>query len=238
MQSPTCPVFILAGGLGTRIRSLFSDRPKCLIPVLGKPFLEWQIERLAGQGFRTFVLCVSHLSEQIIDHFGGGAAWGIQVEYSIEAEPMGTAGALRCAAPFFQETALVLNGDTYLATDYRMLIAAHREQAPRGVIGSLGLATVPDTGRYGQVIIDGEYRIMAFREKTPSQSNTGLISAGAYVLEPSVLDYIPVGRPISIEQETFPAFVADRALCGFSVDGAFVDMGTPEGYTMLETLLR
>ena len=232
-------VFILAGGLGTRIRALFPDRPKALIPVWGKPFLEWQIERLAKQGFHHFVLCVSHFSEQIVRHFGDGAAWGVRVEYSIEAEPMGTAGALKLAAPFFQETSLVLNGDTYLATDYRALIAAHQEKATHGQgIGSLGLVAVQDTGRFGQVILDGDNRIVAFREKTPSPAQAGLINAGLYVLAPTVLETIPAGRPASIENDTFPALVAAQALYGFPVEGAFVDMGTPEGYAHLKQLLQ
>lgn len=232
-------VFILAGGLGTRIRTLFPDRPKGLIPILGKPFLEWQIEQLIDQGFREFILCVSYLSRQIVEHFGDGAAWEVRIEYSIEAEPMGTAGALRIAAPFFRETSLVLNGDTYLETDYGALIAAHQEIARRGkVIGSLGLVTVPDTGRYGQVILGSDNRIAAFREKMPSQAQVGLINAGVYVFEPAVLDHIPAQRPASLEQETLPALVAAQALYGFPVEGSFVDIGTPEGYAALERQLQ
>ncbi len=229
-------VFILAGGLGTRIRSLFPDRPKSLIPVHNRPFLEWQIELLIQQGFSHFVLCVSYLADKIIQYFRNGAAWGVDIEYSIEESPLGTAGAIKHAARFFEGTSLVLNGDTYLATDYRVLLAKHRQQTD--ITGSLGLVTVQDTSRYGQVIITSDHHITEFREKSQSLSQTGLINAGVYVLEPRVLDYIPSGRAVSIEQETFPTLAARNVLYGFPVAGPFVDMGTPEGYESLVTLLK
>jgi NDP-sugar pyrophosphorylase family protein len=232
-------VLILAGGQGTRIRALFPDGPKGLIPIRGKPFLQWRIEQLIDQGFGEFVLCLGYRSEQIRDYFGDGTMWNVRVEYSLEVEPMGTAGALRVAAPFLRETALVVNGDTYLAIDHRVLVAAHREQRRRGgVLGTLALVTVPDSGQYGQVMIDSHQRIIAFREKQPSPAGAGLINAGAYVLEPEVLHAIPSGRAVSIEQETFPALAAERALCGVPLEGAFADVGTPEGYASAAPLLR
>lgn len=229
---------ILAGGLGTRIRALFPDRPKCLIPIRGKPFLDWQIERLARQGFQRIVLCVGHRAEEIVERYGDGAAWNVHIDYSREVEPMGTAGALRVAARFFREASLVLNGDTYLDTDYRALAAAHETRArPNGALGSLGLVAIADTSRSGQVILDQQHRIVAFREKAPARVEGGLISAGAYILEPETIERIPAGRPVSIETEIFPALASAGALYGFPLEGAFADMGTPEGYAALEALL-
>jgi NDP-sugar pyrophosphorylase family protein len=227
-------VFILAGGLGTRIRSLYPDLPKPLIPIHGKPFLEYQIEQLRAQGFGDFVLCVSYLADRIIDHFQDGSAWDVHIRYSYEHEPLGTAGALRYAAPYWEETAIVLNGDTFVATDFRMLIAAHR--GPPDADGSLGLVALPDTVRYGQVLIDSRQRITTFREKDQS-AGAGWINAGVYVLDPIVLDFIPSGRPVSLEREVFPALATRRHLYGFPLDGAFVDMGTPEGLAAMEALL-
>ncbi len=227
-------VFILAGGLGTRIRSLYPDLPKPLIPIHGKPFLEHQIEQLRAQGFHDFVLCVSYRAEQIVEHFQDGTAWDVRIRYSYEPEPLGTAGALRYAAPCWEETCLVVNGDTFINADFRPLIAAH--QAQPDAHGSLGLVAMPDTSRYGQVVLDQQRHITAFREKDQSAS-AGWINAGVYVLEPTVLDLIPSGRAVSIEREVFPALVASRHLYGFPLDGAFVDMGTPEGLAALEALL-
>lgn len=227
-------VFILAGGLGSRIRSLYPDLPKPLIPIHSKPFLEHQIEQLRAQGFRDFVLCVSYRASQIVDHFQDGAAWDVTIHYSHEPEPFGTAGALRYAAPFWEGACLVLNGDTFVKADFQTLIAAHQSQTD--VIGSLGLAAVPDTRRYGQVLIDSQQRIIAFREKDQS-AKAGWINAGVYMLEPTVLELIPEGRVVSIEREVFPALAARQHLYGFPLDGAFVDMGTPEGLAAMEALL-
>jgi NDP-sugar pyrophosphorylase family protein len=230
-------VFILAGGLGTRIQPLFPDTCKPMIPVHGKPFLEWQIQMLIDQGFDQFVLCVGYRVEQVIDHFADGQRWGIQIDYSIESKPLGTAGALKHAARFFQDTSLVLNGDTYLATDFQKLIRQHQAVLRYNhLVGSLGLVTVPDTSRYGEVAIDGDQRVVEFREKV-DRSSGGLISAGAYVLEPGVLNLIPIAQSVSIEKEVFPNLAATKQLCGFEVTGQFVDMGTPEGYRTLESLL-
>lgn len=233
-------VFILAGGLGTRIHSLFPDMPKALIPIRGKPFLEHQLQLLAGQGFHHFIFCLGHLAEQIIHHFSDGAKWGVKIEYSVEASSLGTAGALKYAALFFRETSLVLNGDTYLEADYRTLIAHHREQAERrGAIGTLALVEVQDTARYGLVVVDEDGRIIGFQEKAPSLHQSDFINAGVYVFEPRLLDYIPSGRAVSLERETFPALLtAEEQFYGFPVKGPFVDVGTPEGCYTLKRLLR
>ena len=233
-------VFILAGGLGTRIRPLFPDKPKAIIPVRGKPFLEHQLQLLMGHGFRHFVFCLGYMAEQIIHYFGDGAKWGVKIEYSVEESPLGTAGALRFAATFFQETSLILNGDTYLEADYRALIAYHEEQAKyNGAIGTLALVKVEDTARYGRVVVDKKGRVIEFQEKAPSLHKAGLINAGVYVFEPYILNYIPYGQSVSLEKETFPALLAaGEKLYGFPVKGTFVDIGTPEGYYALERLLQ
>lgn len=227
-------VFILAGGLGSRIRSLYPDLPKPLIPIHGKPFLEHQLEQLRVQGFSDFIFCVSYRAAQIVDHFQAGAAWNVSIHYSYEHEPAGTAGALRHAASYWEGTSLVLNGDTFVNADFRALLAAH--QAQPTARGSLGLVAVPDTRRYGQVLIDPQQHVTAFREKDQS-SSAGWINAGVYVLEPTVLDLIPSERAVSIEREVFPALATSGQLYGFPLDGAFVDMGTPAGLAAMEALL-
>jgi mannose-1-phosphate guanylyltransferase len=227
-------VFILAGGLGTRIRSLYPDLPKPLIPIHGKPFLEYQIVQLRDQGFQDFVLCVSYRADQIAAHFQDGAALGVRIRYSHEPEPLGTAGALRYATAYWAETCLVMNGDTFIEADFRALMAAH--QAQPDASASVGLVAMPDTSRYGQVVIDQHQHITAFCEKDQSAS-AGWINAGVYVLESRVRDFIPAGRAVSIEREVFPALVENRQLFGFPLNGAFVDMGTPEGLAEMERLL-
>ncbi len=232
-------VLILAGGLGTRIRPQFPDLPKALIPVRGKRFLERQLDLLVRQGFDDFTLCLGYRAEQIISHFGDGAQWGAAITYSIEPEPLGTAGALKYAAPHFRERALVLNGDTYLDIDYQGLVACHAEQATyKRVVGTLALVEVQDSTRYGEVIIDKDHRIIEFREKSSAYRGPGLINAGAYVFEPQLLDWIHSVRATSLEKEIFPNLTASGNLQGLAVRGHFVDIGTPEGFRTLEELVQ
>lgn len=229
-------VLILAGGLGTRIRALFPDRPKSMIPFNGKPFLEHQIAFLAGQGFRRFVLCVGYKAEPIEAHFGDGRRFGVEIVYSREMTPLGTGGALRYAAAHIDGPVLVLNGDTYLAMDYRALVTFHA--AHTDTVGAIAVCEVADTARYGQVVLDDARRITAFREKTVARGR-GLVNAGAYVFGPGILDYIPAGEKVSLEQAVFPALLkAGESLYGYPIREQFVDIGTPEGYRQLEQVLH
>ena len=119
---------ILCGGLGTRLRSVVSDRPKCMAEVAGRPFLEWVVEYLRAQGVIRIVFCTGYMAESIQDYFGGGLPWGVECAYSQEIETLGTGGALRLALPQIQsERVLVLNGDTYCQFDINRL-EAEREK--------------------------------------------------------------------------------------------------------------
>lgn len=227
-------VFILAGGFGTRIRPLFPDSPKPLIPFNDKPFLQWQIELLATQGFRQFVLCVGYLSEQIIQHFGDGSAFGVNIEYAIENMLLGTGGALQNAATFFQETIMLLNGDTYLETDYRQVLTQHQELVKQqGAVGSLSLVHKEDTACYNSVIIADNGQITGFKEKLP-ELGAGLVNAGAYIFEPRILEFIPVNINVSLESNILPKVITETGkIFGLQIQGSFIDMGTPEGYNQL-----
>lgn len=236
MGSAGITVFILAGGLGTRIRGLFPDRPKSMIPFNGKPFLEHQIALLARQGFRRFVLCVGYQAGPIRAHFEDGRRFGVEISYSQEATPLGTGGALRYAAAHFDGPGLVLNGDTYLAMDYRAMAAFHAAHA--GAVGTIAVSEVADTARYGQVVLDDARHITAFREKAVAHGR-GMVNAGAYIFEPRILDYIPKSGKVSLENETFPSLLAaGEAIYGYPIRESFVDIGTPEGYRQLQTILR
>jgi mannose-1-phosphate guanylyltransferase len=231
-------VFILAGGLGTRIRALFPECPKPLVPIHGKPFLEWQIQMLSSQGFNQFVLCVGYLSEQIIDYFGDGSRWNVQIEYSIESQQLGTGGAIHNAKEYFQDTILLLNGDTYLDANYRDLISKYLNCKEPNLIGSLSLDHRQDTDRYGRVEINEHSDIVSFVARSPNL-DPGWVNAGAYLLEPKILDFIPSDTSVSLEQDTLPEILRSSAvLKGIDVNGSFIDMGTPDGYAMLEKYLH
>jgi D-glycero-alpha-D-manno-heptose 1-phosphate guanylyltransferase len=222
---------ILAGGLGTRLRPLLRDRPKPMAPIKGKPFLEYQIEQLRAHELSDLLLCVGHLAYHIQDYFGNGRDWGVQIAYAVERELLGTAGAIKSAQRFIDDTFLVLNGDSYLEADFLGLIECHRhrQSADLRTIGTIAIVDVDDATSYGKIELDGKARILSFGEKV--ETGPGWINGGVYVLEPTILDSIPTGRVASIEKETFPlALKQNRHLFGYLVQGFFVDIGTPEGY--------
>jgi len=135
------PVLILAGGLGIRLRSIVADKPKALAPIMGKPFLEIQIELLKHQGATHFVLCVGHLSQQIAETFGDGSRFGVRIDYSEERDKLrGTAGAIKLAQSFIKDRALILNGDTFLDFDHNELVEKHLGEIKFGAKATCTLA--------------------------------------------------------------------------------------------------
>lgn len=230
-----CPVLILAGGLGTRLRSVYDDGPKVMAPVAGRPFLWYLLTSLATAGFEQIVLCVGYRHEQIKEWLGDGSRFHLAVNYSRETEPLGTAGALRLAysrylsAPRF----VAMNGDSLLQADFGAMYEAH--------IGSKGQATmaaaaVSDTSRYGRVDIDDIGNVKAFREKS-GEHVSGYINGGIYVFETAVMDLVPDGRAVSLEKEVLPLLQL-KGLLAFQCPGYFIDIGVPEDLARAQTELK
>jgi NDP-sugar pyrophosphorylase family protein len=226
--------FILAGGLGTRLRSIVEDQPKPMADIENKPFLAHQIEQLKAQGITHVILCVGYMHDHVMSYFGNGETWGMRIDYSIETSPLGTGGALKHAERFVDDTFLVLNGDSFFDIDLNQLMRFHqaRKIEDEGCVGTLALTTVHDATRYGSVLLNGKGQIVTFAEKSAfSEASTGLISAGIYVLEPGILEAIPPAEKVSIERTVFPSFMGNGShLCGYEGEGFFVDIGTPDGY--------
>jgi D-glycero-alpha-D-manno-heptose 1-phosphate guanylyltransferase len=232
---------ILAGGLGTRLRSVVSDRPKVLATVLGKPFLAYLLDQLAGAGIDRVVLLTGYRGEQIQQEFGDRYG-NVALDYSIETSPLGTAGALRLALPkLFPASAaesggprsvLVLNGDSYCSADLRLFRAFHDHARADA---SLVLAQVNDTSRFGKVETTPQNRLERFLEKQEA-GGAGSINAGIYLINRDLIEEIPEGRPVSIEREMFPEWLQTHTLVGFGCQGAFLDIGTPESYREAETI--
>jgi D-glycero-alpha-D-manno-heptose 1-phosphate guanylyltransferase len=243
MTMPEITGAILAGGLGTRLRSVVSDRPKVLAIVRGKPFLAYLLDQLAAAGVGRVVLMTGYRGEQIEEEFGDRYR-DLSLDYSIETSPLGTAGALRLALPklFPASSAdrstkngaaggvLVLNGDSYCDADLTAFRTFHhRERAD----GSLVLAPVADTSRFGKVETAANCRLLRFLEKQEA-GGPGSINAGIYLLNHELIEDIPAGRPVSIEREMFPDWLRTRKLVGFECTGSFLDIGTPESYQAAE----
>jgi D-glycero-alpha-D-manno-heptose 1-phosphate guanylyltransferase len=223
---------ILAGGAGTRLRSIVSDRPKPMAEVAGRPFLEHQIAWLARQGVAEVILCVGYLHEHVQRHFAGGRSFGVPVHCSVEPRFLGTAGALKQTADRICGPFLALNGDSWLDVDLAAVARGHRERVarePRSA-GTLVLTRVDDASGFGSVALDDAGRILRFDEKVGS-AGEAWISAGIYLLEPGVLDRVAPGEAVSLEREVFPSLLRDgQVLWGHPAPGFFVDIGTPEGY--------
>ena len=228
MDSET-KILVLAGGLGTRLRPLTRTVPKVLVPVLGRPFLEFVLQDLARQGFRRFVLSVGFLAEQVEAHFGDGSDLGYSVEYARETEPLGTGGAIRHALPLLSDPFVVVNGDTLLQLDLAAMLQAHQQQ---GELVTLAAAWVPDRGRYGALGIE-QARVACFEEKR-ADAGPGLINGGIYAMNHALLDGANQGA-FSLERDWLPRHAGQ--IGAFETRGYFVDMGTHEVLATLDESL-
>lgn len=221
---------ILAGGFGTRLRGVVDDVPKPLAPIAGKPFLAWLLDGLAAQAFRHVVLATGYRGEQIQATLG--KTWrGMSIDYSHEPEPLGTGGAIALAMSRITGAAcIVLNGDTWLELDYaRFDAATHARAARLGV----ALAAVPDVSRYGAVrVADG--CIAGFVEK--GRAGHGLVNAGVYRVERSLLAGLHAGTAFSFEQDVLARAVTRERVVGYTDTRGFIDIGVPEDYSRAQTL--
>jgi mannose-1-phosphate guanylyltransferase len=218
---------ILAGGEGTRLRPLTYTTPKPVMPLAGRPFLSFMLDWLRRHGADEAILSCGFLSDGVRSVLGD-IYDGMRIRYVIEEEPLGTAGPVRLAYDegLLAERLLVLNGDVLTDIDLTAEIAQHERTGARA---TLALVAVDDTSSYGVVPTDAEDRVEAFLEKGRGDVPTNRINAGAYVLEPDVIETIPSGRAVSFEREIFPALVGD-GLYGYQADGYWIDIGTPGRY--------
>lgn len=219
---------VLAGGLGTRLRSVVADRQKAFATVGSEPFAARIFRQLRRAGVRRIVFALGHLADSaapILDQWR--CERGPQILSSVEPTPLGTGGALRHALPLLESTsALVMNGDSFVDADLAALLATHR--AARASI-TLSAVQVTDVSRYGALEFDRDGRyVSAFREKQDT-GGCGWINAGIYLLEHEVIAAIPAGRPVSLEREVFPAYT-DGRIAVRCESRPFIDIGTPETY--------
>ena len=221
---------VLVGGEGTRLRPLTETVPKPALTLVGRPFLAYMIEWLAGHGVSEVVLACGFLPDVLREALAGEEERaGVALTYAVEPERRGTAGAIRFAADELGERLddrfLALNGDVLTDLDLSALLRAHEEWNARA---TLGLHPVEDSAAYGLVRSGEDGAVDAFLEKT-GEAAPGEVNAGMYVLERSVLDLIPPGEEVSIERDVFPRLVGE-GLYGLRLDGYWMDIGTPERY--------
>ncbi|HVJ85274.1 MAG TPA: HAD-IIIA family hydrolase [Caulifigura sp.] len=221
---------ILAGGRGTRLGDLTDTTPKPLLPVGGKPFLEYLVWNLRRHGIRRIVFSVGYLADAIESAFGDGERLDVSISYSRETTPAGTGGALWLAREQLDEWFYVLNGDTFFDANY-LKLPRLQPSPPRGM--ALTLRHVEDTSRYGAVVLSGD-RVERFAEK--QATGPGWINGGIYLMNRTLLERLSK-LPCSLENDLIPQLAAEGEVLATRSNGFFIDIGTPEQYAASQTLV-
>ena len=216
---------ILAGGQGTRLRDVVSDRPKVMAEINGKSFLYYLLDQLTELDIERVIISTGYMAEKI-EGCVGPTYKNLQIEYSREQKPLGTGGALKLAEKFVDyEHCMVLNGDSYVLFDFLSFWTFH---LGRNANITILAKKVENVTRFGTIQFCKKNEIVKFTEKAGTGS-WGLINAGVYLIKSSIIKEIPEKTPCSLEQDFFPSMVG-KGLYGFESKGKFIDIGTPESY--------
>ena len=220
---------ILAGGLGTRLRGVAPGLPKVMAEINGKPFITYLLDQLAEAGIERVIISTGYKAE-IIEETVGSSYKEIQINYSREESPLGTAGALRLAIEVVDVSlCLVMNGDSFVEFDPISMLMFHIDM---GAEITILVKKVDDTKRYGAIEMNAKHEIIRFKEKG-SARGLDLMNAGVYFMETSALEIIPDKTPCSLEYDFFPT-MSGKGLYGCKTEGRFIDIGTPESYAQAE----
>ena len=220
---------ILAGGKGTRLRPLTLNTPKPVVPVANSPFLLFQIDLMRSAGIDEIILSLSYQPRKIEDLLKDGSDYGVWIRYAVEGTPLGTGGAFKNAEEHIDSTAVVFNGDVLTDIDLAAVVAHHRK---KGAVATIVLSPVENPSAYGLVETNPDGWIQRFIEKPgPDEITCNTINAGIYVLEPSVLKYMPKGEPYSFERGLFPTLLEHKEpVLSFISTNYWIDIGTPQKY--------
>lgn len=218
-------VFVLAGGLGTRIRPVLGDVPKLLAPVGGRTYLDHLLDWLRRFGVRRIVLGLGIHAKAVLDYLDTHPTPGVTIESAVEPAPLGTAGAIRFArTALHSDPVMVLNGDSYADADLCRLLDRHRTSRASA---TMLCAKVDNAGRYGRVVLDSDDFVESFIEKDSTFHGEAWINAGVYLVSAPLLDLIAAGTGASLERDVFER-LPRRSLAGFTECRKFLDIGTPE----------
>jgi mannose-1-phosphate guanylyltransferase len=221
---------ILAGGKGTRLRPLTVYTPKPIVPICNRPFLLYQIDTLRRAGVTDITLSLSYQPEKIEQQLGDGSNFGVKLKYTVEPQPMGTAGAFKFAEDLIREPTVVFNGDILTDLDLKTVIRQHNE---RKAVATIVLTPVENPSAYGLVETERDGRVRRFLEKPKADEITvNTINAGTYILEPQVLDLIPQGENHSFEYGLFPLLLekGEPFFANIPPRTYWIDIGTPSRY--------
>jgi mannose-1-phosphate guanylyltransferase len=225
---------ILAGGYGTRLRPLTYTRAKALLPIMNKPMIRYLIDSLPAQ-VDTIILAVNYRKDQI-ENYLQGANIGKELIINDEPKPLGTGGAVKFAEQHITGPFLVLNADVICSLNLNDMIEFHKKKQ---AVCTISLWPVQHVSEFGVVDIKKDGNVTGFVEKPkPVDAPSNLINAGAYYLQPEVLDYLETGRLVSMEKEIFPQIISDTGrFFGYEFQGHWIDVGRIKSYLAVHTLL-
>ncbi len=217
---------VLAGGEGTRLRPLTENLPKPLIPVAGRPCVEYALRSLVNGGFREIVITTGYLSDRLVRRIGDGRSIGASVLYSFESVPAGTAGAVKMVSASMTSPFIVMSGDQLIEIDTRQL---YEEHARSGADVTMALTEVEDTSGFGVVATDDDGFVTRFQEKPKNEEVfSHLINAGAYVVNSDVMELVPEGKPYDFSRQLFPDMLRRKMKIGtYRMKGIWLDIGRP-----------
>ena len=228
-----CDALILCGGFGTRFQPVTREQPKGLAKVAGKSILERLIEDLVDQGITRVVLCVGHLREQIISFFKDRK--DIEILFSIEDTPMGTAGALKNAQTLIKsDNILVMNGDSLCSVQYQNIYDFHQKKES---LLTIVVSPSEDTKDYGNITLDDANRILSFNEKVDSDS-IAFINAGIYLINQKTIKQLSNHFPVSLEIDFFPKIIQNNRCYGYTTNSKVMDIGTPDRFQTINKLME
>ncbi len=223
-------IVILAGGLGTRLRQVVSDRPKSMAIVNGKPFLEHLIIYLHKQGFRDLLICSGYKHDMIKDYFQDGTKFDVRINYSLESEPLGTGGALKNAYDLLEKEFLVVNGDVLMEVQYTDFVEFHKKNNSNI---SLAVTKVVNPERFGVIILDSNNNITSFVEKGITSKEV-YVNAGAYLIKKDSIDWLSLPNHFSLERDVFACFKIEKPFLGYLFSGYYIDIGIPKDFEKLQ----
>jgi mannose-1-phosphate guanylyltransferase len=220
----------MAGGKGTRLRPLTFTRPKPMLPLVNKPIVEHVMEQLKQFHMKDLILTLNYLSNDIKKYFKDGSDKDLNIKYTVEKKPLGTAGSVKKAEKYLDDTFLVLSGDVVSNVDFNKVLKFHKD---KGALATLVLTKVPDPTHFGIAVLNENQEITEFLEK-PSKNEvfSNIANTGTYILEPEIFDFFNESKKEQdFSKDIFPKLIENKAgIYGYTFDGYWNDIGRPETY--------
>lgn len=219
---------ILAGGVGTKLRPYTYEIPKSLLPIKGKPLLQYLIENLKNSQITEIIICIGYLGDKIKEYFGDGQKWGIKISYSAEKSPRQTGGALACIKKqLVNQSFLVVYGDIVTNLQLSDLLTFHQEHKP---LATIALTTVPHPQDFGQLQLHGIKLVKFYQTGQSKNVKSNLVNCGIYIFEPGIFDFFPKNKESFLLEDVIEELIKKKKVNGFVFEEQWFDVGNPKNY--------